>query len=293
MECCFLPEAPEEDLDTGSKMNDLLQWTNNNLALTVSALNAIFVSALFIHFYFRAGSLLFLRDKLWHYLGGKESFYTNELEQMRKDARELEHFRFEFNVPANCIKDAKQFENWVSENQIPLISIKRAREYIDWSDFSKLNTININYKIRTRLTLAWAITLYTAFAIFVAFILSPYLFLHFNEPNNSNTFFMSTKEARFGYFFGSPILNKESCRENNIKDDIKKSYNMTIKQIETICLAFTNEGDQKHLHNEIKKQRIAMSIFAVLLLYFFFTAIKRSIKLSAAKNINEQLRSSS
>lgn len=104
---------------------------------------------------------------------------------------------------------------------------------------------------------------------------------------------MSTKEARFGYFFGSPILNKESCRENNIKDNIKKSYNMTITQIETICLAFTNEVDQKHLHNEIKKQRIAMSIFAALLLYFFFTAIKRSIKLSAARNINEQLRSSS
>lgn len=92
-------------------MNDLLQWTNNNLALAVSALNAIFVSALFIHFYFRAGSLLFLRDKLWHYLGGKESFYMHELEQMRKDARELEHFRFEFNVPANSIKDAKQFES--------------------------------------------------------------------------------------------------------------------------------------------------------------------------------------
>lgn len=117
-------------------MNDLFQWTNNNLTLIVSILNALFISALFIHFYFRTGSLLFIRDKLWHYLGGKESFYTSELEQLRKDARELEHFRFEFNVPAQSIKDARLFERWVSEKEISLTSIKKAREYIDWSDFS-------------------------------------------------------------------------------------------------------------------------------------------------------------
>jgi len=274
-------------------MNDLLQWTNNNLALLISALNALFISALFVHFYFRAGSLLFLRDKLWHYLGGKESFYIAEFEQMRKDARELEHFRFEFNVPAHSIKDAQLFERWVSERKISLTSIKKAREYIDWNDFSNLGTKKINYQLRTRLILAWAISLYTAFAMLVALILSPYLFLHFNEPKSSDTFFMSTKEARFGYFVGSPKLNRENCTDSEIKEKIGKTYNITTNQIETICLAFTNENDQTHLHNEITKQRIAMSIFSALLLYFFFTAIKRSAKLSAAKKIHEELHSSS
>ena len=60
---------------------------------------AIHLSAIY-SLYFRAGSLLFIRDKLWHYTA-ERSFYTSELEQLRKDARELEHFRFEFNVQLN------------------------------------------------------------------------------------------------------------------------------------------------------------------------------------------------
>jgi len=270
-------------------MNDLFQWTNNNLTLIVSILNALFISALFIHFYFRAGSLLFIRDKLWHYLGGKESFYTSELEQLRKDARELEHFRFEFNVPAQSIKDARLFERWVSEKEISLTSIKKAREYIDWSDFSDLKTKDFNYNIRSKITLTWAITLYATFALLVSLILSPYLFLHFGDPARSDTFYMTTKEARFGFFIGSPTLNIENCLDLKIRETVENTYNITDEQIEIICLAFSNEKDQEHLHNEISKQRIAMSLFAVMLLYFFFAAIKRSAKLSAARKIHEKL----
>lgn len=269
-------------------MNELFEWTNNNLTLIVSILNTVALSVLFLHFYLRAGSLLFLRDKLWHYLGGKESFYTDELEQLRKDARELEHFRFEFNVPASSIKEAKKFENWVSSNEISLSEIKQARDYIEWKNFSNLSVKNLNYQLRLKWTLARAITLYAFFATFLSIILSPYLFLHFKESKETKNFFMSLEEARFGYFFGSPILNEDTCKDEAVTSRIMSISKMTSEHISIICSAFNSEKDQAHLRNELSKQRIGLSMFAALLLFFFFSALQRSAKLNAAKRIHQR-----
>ena len=68
---------------------------------------------------------------------------------------------------------------------------------------------------------------------------------------------MSTKEARFGFFIGSPTLNIENCLDLKIRETVENTYNITDEQIEIICLAFSNEKirntyTMKYLSSELQ-----------------------------------------
>lgn len=117
----------------------IISWIMDNLTALASMAYAAAFIAFLLYVYTRAGSMHFLRDRIWRLLGGKSDFLIPDLQKLKLEVREIEHFRFEFGIPANTIQDIEQFEHWISANTISLKDATTAKEYIDWSNHNQLH----------------------------------------------------------------------------------------------------------------------------------------------------------
>lgn len=93
---------------------NIVDWTFQNYATLASMLSGIAICALIFYIYKRSGSLIFLRDLMWRFFGGSTKFEDEEYELVRKNLREVEYYRFEFNIPAQNLTETKLAEEWIS-----------------------------------------------------------------------------------------------------------------------------------------------------------------------------------
>ncbi|WJM92819.1 DUF6216 family protein [Pseudomonas brenneri] len=118
--------------------DNIVNWTFENYATLASLVSGIAICLLVFYIYSRSGSLIFLRDLMWRFFGGSTKFETEDYENIRKNLREVEYYRFEFNIPAQNLADTKLAEEWIKKNGFCHRDVARVRKYIDWKDFNSL-----------------------------------------------------------------------------------------------------------------------------------------------------------
>ncbi|MGE7993929.1 DUF6216 family protein [Pseudomonas sp. NPDC089554] len=233
---------------------------------------AIILLLWFLYFiYNRAGSLFFLRDLIWRSFGGKQNFDNPTLEQIRRELRELEHFRYEFNIPANSLSDAEHAHLWITTHGFRPADIGRSRNYIDWSDFT---TLKFKHRRFDRKKFA---ALYTILCIcFVGVMITPpftdtdYLMVSLKDAPEAPSFFVSKNDIKFDYFSPDDFLTVEKCRSSQtLKPFIREG--LPEEKLDIICSLFIDSNYAVYVENGLREQRgfiigLLLMCFAAMIL---------------------------
>lgn len=228
--------------------------TPENLTIISSISSGLLVISCLFYFYHRARSTFFLRDRLWKLIGGKSEFHTPTFEASRKEARELEHFRMEFRVPAESLKEAQAYLTWQSRINIPARKIAFVYNHFDWSNFSspKVKTKKIQSKINvfTIPTVALIILCSLSFMIPT----SPYVLASLPETPRFYIGKYSFKFTLLGENF-----DKHTCEDNALLKRESGASNFPIETSTEICKSI-KDGSAKETIDKLFKEQIAAGI---------------------------------
>lgn len=250
-------------------------------------LNLIVLAAGFVYIYRRARSLLFLRDRLWRLLGGKAEFANAKFEQMKREARELEHFRFEFNIPAHSLEQAEAFHGWQSRHRLQLGDVSLARDYIDWRDFNDLKMKFTLQQLKRRNIGAMiaAMLIYLAVALSFSLATSNYVLVSFKD---TPFFYVSEQDVKFSPF-GQPLLSAQTCASPQALQVLDDATDFPPQRFSSICEDFGSPGSVAHIKTELNTQRFMLVALGTMLFMFFLALVKAAVQRRAAKRLLEQL----
>ncbi|GGM23269.1 DUF6216 family protein [Pseudomonas asuensis] len=266
-------------------MTNLLNLIAEHLTTIATLANLLFITAAFLYIYLRAGSILFLRDRLWKFFGGKASFSSPKLQKLKDDERELEHFKFEFDVPASTLREAELFENWITTKNLSLRDVIHAKKYIDWQDFNNLNIKDISIKSRTWISAIIAILLYTTMVMAFALAIPKYAMIKLAD---TNYFYISEENIKFS-IFSNNYLNKKSCESDENLSPLINESQLPIEKLISLCEELNKEQNKKAINNILLEQRITLSILGIFCFFSFFIVIRYVAKVHAAKRIKGRL----
>lgn len=264
----------------------IISWIMDNITALASIAYAATFIAFLLYVYTRAGSMHFLRDRIWRLMGGKSDFLIPDLQKLKLEARELEHFRFEFGIPASTIRDIEYFEHWISENTISLKDAATAKEYIDWSDYSHLDIKKKNFTFLQKLFTYLGILTLVSAALFFFIAIPNYLMASFED---SPFFYISAKETKFS-ILGGDTLDRTSCKEKEALSRLSQENDFPLDRLQTICSAYESEEQTNSLKKRINEQKSAalgLALFFALLMIYF---ARESAKVFAAQRIRKNLK---
>ncbi|MCI0915945.1 hypothetical protein JNA64_02070 [Pseudomonas stutzeri] len=268
-------------------MKEIFNWATSNVTTLASIANLIFITIVFIAIYLRAGSVLFMRDRIWNFLGGKSKFSINAFQRLKDNERELEHFRFEFGVPATDLREAESFERWVTTKNLPLREISRASKYIDWSNFSNLKVKNVNLNIRKILAAIGAIFIYLLMAFSFALASSKYLIASFPD---TSYFYLSENNIKFS-LFSEYSLNLQTCKSPEILSKISEESDFPRRKLNQFCEELPKEEIKEKIKRSLTGQRAALFTLGAFCLISFFFLIKHVSRIHAALRLQNRLTS--
>ncbi|MCQ4314907.1 hypothetical protein EA797_06725 [Stutzerimonas zhaodongensis] len=266
-------------------MKETFYWATSNVTTLASIANAIFVTVVFITIYLRAGSVLFMRDRIWVLLGGKSKFNINSFQRLRDNERELEHFRFEFGVPAIDLIEAESFERWVTTKNLPLREISRASKYIDWSDFADLKIKHRNFRARKFFAALGAIFIYLLMTLSFALGSSKYVMA--SLPNTSY-FYLSENNIKFS-LLSDYSLNSQTCDSPQILSSISKESGFTTLRLSEFCNDLPKPETKERINKSLVAQRIALLTLGFFSLASFFLLIRYVSRVYAALRLKDRL----
>ena len=243
--------------------DSIVIWTFDNYTTLVGFFSGIAVIGLVLYIYYRSGSLMLLRDLMWRFFGGSTKFENSDFERSRKNLREVEHYRFEFNIPAQTLEDATLAENWIKSNSFSHRDVASIKSYIDWSDFNNPN-------LKTKLFSTKVEHLFAAGLVFflLLILITPplastnYLMVYLRESPDTPSFFISENNAKFSMFSKKPLTPVECGSSTSLQDFIKPGFSEN--DLDQICNLFLNPNYIENVKSGLKEQR-AVFIFIVLL----------------------------
>lgn len=263
----------------------IINWIMENITALASIAYAIIFVVFLLYVYTRAGSMHFLRDRIWRLMGGKSDFLIPDLQKLKLEARELEHFRFEFGIPANTIRNIELFEKWISDNEIYLKDAAAAKEYIDWADYDNLNIKRKNLTLSRKIFASFGFFFLASATSFFLAATPNYLMASFDD---SPFFYISTKETKLS-IFGGVAVDSTTCKEEATLATISQENGFPLHRLKIICNAYDDEDQLKTLKKRINEQKMAaitLAIFCALAMFFF---ARESAKVSAAQRIKKIL----
>ncbi len=241
-------------MTTPSAASTPLVWSAENLAPLggLGLLGMVLLLLWFIHS--RAGSLYFLRDLIWRSFGGKTEFDDlSELNQMRRELREIEFFRYEFNIPANNLRDARLAHRWIVANGFAPSDIGRSRRYMDWSNFEAPTFACKRFSRWKAMLVVMAMFLLTgAFTPFSLFGNSNYLMVSLKNSPDTPSFYLSSDNIKFK-IWPDRVLTPEQCRSAEKLKPFVSDF--PEKDLDTVCSFFMDPNYESHVAKGLKAQR--------------------------------------
>ncbi|KAA2227985.1 DUF6216 family protein [Pseudomonas brenneri] len=269
--------------------DNIVNWTFENYATLASLVSGIAICLLVFYIYSRSGSLIFLRDLMWRFFGGSTKFETEDYENIRKNLREVEYYRFEFNIPAQNLADTKLAEEWIKKNGFCHRDVARVRKYIDWKDFNSLTFKEALFsKYAQYMFFGLLFIFFLIISISAPLTNAKYLMVSLRDAPEAPSFYLSEGDAKFSFFRSTPTLTEKECQSpESLKEIFNKEF--TEKNINIICSLFDDKKYREHVNNGLKGQRgllltiIATSIFSV------FCILVRISRSSIAKKLHEKI----
>ncbi|MCF5545771.1 DUF6216 family protein [Pseudomonas salomonii] len=270
-------------------LNDnIVTWTFQNYAAIVGLLSGLAICALVLYIYSRSGSLIFLRDLMWRFFGGSTTFENPKYEATRKDLREVEYYRFEFNIPAQNLEHARQADKWITDNHFSYNDVARIRKYIDWKDFTQLSLKEAMITpFKRNWFLGWGIFFLAIISITPPLADSSYLMVSLKKASDVPSFYLSENNAKF-HFWPSDTLSVDECKSPTA---LEKFYNEDFSEgtINTIFSLFLSPTYVENVKTGLKEQKGFLLFIACLSIFAVFCILTKLSRLGVARKLHDQM----
>lgn len=264
--------------------NSIVIWTFENHTVLAGLFSGLAIICLVLFIYYRSGSLILLRDLMWRFLGGSIKFENIDFETSRKNLREVEHYRFEFNIPAQTLEDAALAENWIKNSSFSHRDIASIKAYIDWSDFKNLNFKTTSFSTKVEHVFAAGLV----FFLLLIFITPPltstnYLMVSLRGSSDTPAFYISENNAKFTTF-SKKLLTPTECSSSNALQGFIQP-NLSENDLDQICDLFLDPNYIENVQNGLKKQRTLLMFIALLSIFAAFCLLVKLTRIRTARKL--------
>ena len=192
---------------------------------------------------------------------------------MRKDLRELEYYRYEFNIPAKTLREADLAEDWMYSNEFAPRDFGRVKRYIEWGDFTALNFITRRFaQWRINCFFVLAFVLLAGVAIAVPLIESKYLMVSLKNAPDAPSFYLSEDNVKFG-IWSDNVLMVEHCRSSESLQAFLLP-GLPEEKLDIICSFFLDKNYNKYVREGLSEQRgLLFSLVLVSMAWMIYLVI--------------------
>ena len=260
-------------------------WSIENLVPLAGVGAPVLLGLLLWFIYRRAGSLYFLRDLIWRIFGGTTEFDNqSQFDTLRKELREIEYFRYEFNIPAKNLHEANLAHRWIVDNGLAPGDLSRNRAYIDWSDFNapRFATDKFSPK-RFRCFIALLAILGVLLAPLPMASQSPYMMVWLKNEPDSPAFYLSQQDIKFEMWLPDDKLTLDQCRSSEKLAPFTRY--MPEENLDTICSFFMAPDYALEVEKGLKGQRWFLAVVSAMLFLGLVLVVLKLSRMQRAQTV--------
>lgn len=249
---------------------------------------AITLAMAAIWLYRRVGSLTFLKDLIWRVFGSQANFESPNFEARRKNQRELEHFRYEFNIPVTSIRQADLAEQWITEKNLSTWDVSAAKGLIDWGDYTAI-------ALKDGSLSRWTINAFkTLFAVcslatlsLLMLISSEYLMVSFKHDPDAPSIFLAQDHVKLSLFSTQRMVLTD-CRSPAELHRFS-SPEMPEKRLDVVCSFLIDKAYSRFVHEKLIEQRMLLGLLLLWVLTGVISSLWRLSRIRAGLRLKGQL----
>ena len=255
----------------------------------LAAIGTAFTMAMtVVWLYKRVGSLTFLKDLIWRMFGSQPTFERESFEVRRRDQREVEHFRYEFNIPVTTIEEAELAERWISERNLSTWDVSSAKGLIDWKDY---RNISLKDGAFGRGTIN-AFRSFLAICILgmlgmLAIMSSAYVMVSFKHDPDAPWIYLAKDHVKLS-MLGAEQMVLNDCRNPESLNKFS-SNDMPEKRLDVVCSFLIDQTYGRYVQEKLAEQRILCAMFLLWFGTGAYSLLWRLFRIRAALRIQQRL----
>jgi hypothetical protein len=216
-------------------------------------------AALLAFFWWRAGSIRSVLDRVWHLLAGSTDVNDPILKEVLMNSRELERFRFTYRIRVDSLDDVHKLHAWSQKHRLDIATLSKARE---WVDVTRPELIKEPPKHYVQWRVGMALSLLALVYVLGALLLPSGALLHMKA---SGTYFRM-QESSFQHPLWLWSVSSSDCKTNVA--EVERTTGFTPEEAELIC-GMLLDGKAKSLidDNETVQRSMFVGAFVLLALW--------------------------
>ncbi|MEX3639958.1 DUF6216 family protein [Paraburkholderia sp. BR14320] len=149
-------------------MGSLSEFVQSPIFTRLPYVAAVAVAGAFLgsFYWWRAGSIHSILERIWYLIAGKTDVHDPALRSFFQKNRELEKFRFLYGVKVDTSVDMQQLLNWMDKHNVGMLTLRKVRS---WVDASTEEIIRQPPKYHSRIRIFFATVAFTAFFLATQF----------------------------------------------------------------------------------------------------------------------------
>ena len=234
-------------------------------------------------FWWRAGSIHTVLERLWRLAAGKAEIQDPVLKEFIQETRDLEKFRFIYGLKIETKVDLHRLLAWRERNAIDIGRVQKARRWINIRTTNVINPSPDRYFYgKAVIVLVYALMSIAASEVFS----SKFAFL---QMRTSKSLFL-TDAKTIHHVFGRWTIELELCSKEPAQITMLTGFLKT--ETSSLCRAFNGESLKRMVDVTLQQQRIASATIGVIAMLFLVGNILRIRSAEEARKIKKHLTSS-
>lgn len=236
-----------------------------------------------ILFWWRAGSIHAILERLWRLAAGKTEIQDSVLKEFIQENRDLEKFRFMYGLKIETKTDLHRLLTWIKRHGLDIARVQSARRWVSANSEDIITSPQNSYFVRKGVLViaCGLISIATSQILFSKFALL--------QMRESTVWFLAdAKVARD--VFGRWTINLDLC--SNVEAQIPKATGFSETETGSLCRAFNDESLKRLIDGTVQEQRVIASIIVFIASFFIIYGILQIRSAEEARIIKRRVASS-
>lgn len=231
-------------------------------------------------FWWRAGSIHSVLDRIWRLIAGKADVHDPVLKALLQESRDIEKFQFIYRLKVETMNEMRELIAWMATHRVGMSKLQTMRKWIDTTSKEMIRQPPKHY-VPSHLGLA-------TLAMIVIMGLGPLAGSHdaYLQMRASKVWFKTdavTVKAPFeGWTF-----RQDQCASN--RSVLAQITGFSQSETEAICDALKNDGLKPLVKQTVEFQAWTGIVGIAIALIFAFTNLGAAISAQAANRLRKKL----
>jgi len=240
----------------------------------------VLIIVLVLLFWWRAGSIHSVFERLWRLAAGKAEVTDPKLKRFVQEARDIEKFRFVYGLKVGSLMELHQLLEWMKASAISVASAQKARRWIDIRSPEVIATPPKNYFV-------WKVItgiLLVALLVFSSEVLS--LRSAILQTKATKVWFLMDNNT-IKHIMGDWTIDLKICSKGF--QDLQRTSQFSESEANSICSAFADNSLPQFVSNVVRLQRWFGFVFGVLAFVGLADTFLKIVSAQEARKIKKQI----